>query len=160
MQLVIDSVLHPFISKKVFRVYSHQESPLVHLLWSRPNTMLIFFLFGEIRFHTALFASEPETVNKTTRVFKVIHSLIHPFNRTRVHVEADRDHLFSWVSVQLFGAHPSVNAVLTPAQKSCTKGGNELEFDSIEPNKTGVNTPLRKYSISTDERLFPVRNWK
>ncbi len=42
------------------RVYSHQESLLVHLLWSGPNTILIFF-FGAVRFHTALFASEPET---------------------------------------------------------------------------------------------------
>ncbi len=32
--------------------------------------MLIFFLFGAVRFHTALFASEPEIVNKTTRVLK------------------------------------------------------------------------------------------
>ncbi len=27
------------------RVYSHQESPLVHLLWSGPNTLLIFFVW-------------------------------------------------------------------------------------------------------------------
>ncbi len=32
--------------------------------------------------------------------------------------------------------------VQAPAQKIRTKGGNELEFDSIEPNKTGVSTPL------------------
>ncbi len=51
-----------------FRVHSHQESPLVDLLWSGPNTMLIFFLFGVVRFHTALSASEPEIVNKTTCV--------------------------------------------------------------------------------------------
>ncbi len=94
-----------------------------------------------VRFHTALFASEPEFVNKTTRVLKVIHSLVHPFNRTRVCLEADLDHLFNWVSVQLFGPHMSVIAVFTPAQKILTKGRNELEFDSIEPNKTGVNTP-------------------
>ncbi len=55
------------------RVYSHQESPLVHLLWSGPNTMFFFFclfFFGAVRFHTALFASEPEIVNKTTRVLR------------------------------------------------------------------------------------------
>ncbi len=121
------------LKKTSLRVYSHQESLLVHLLWPGPNTMLIF-LFGAVRFHTALFASEPETVNKTTRVLKVIHSLVHPFNRLRVRLEAD--------SVRLFGVHPIAIAVFTPAQNIRTKGGNEPEFDSIEPNKTGVNTPL------------------
>ncbi len=62
-------------------------------------------------------------------------------NRTRVRLEVDRDHLFSWVSVWLFGPHSSAIAVFTPAQKIRTKGGNKLEFDSIETNKTGVNTP-------------------
>ncbi len=90
-----------------------------------------------VHFHTALFASEPEIVNKTTRVLKVIHSLVHPFSRTRVCLEADRDHLFSWV--QVFGQHPNAIAVFTPALKIRTKGGNELEFDSIKLNKTGVN---------------------
>ncbi len=100
-------------------MYSHQE-----ICW-------FLFLFGAVRFHTALFASEPEIINKTTRVLKVIHSLVHPFNRTRVRLEADRDHLFSWDSVRLFGAHPSATAVFTPAQKIRTKRGNKLEFDSI-----------------------------
>ncbi len=95
-----------------------------------------FFWFGAVRFHTALFTSEPET-KKNTRELKVIQSLVYPFNHTRVRLEADWDHLFSWVSVRLF----SVTAVFTPAQKIRTKGVNELEFDSIEPNKTGVNTP-------------------
>ncbi len=63
------------------------ELHFVHLLWSGPNTMLIFFLLGAVRFHTALFASEPEIVNKTTHVLNVIHSLVHPFNRTRVRLE-------------------------------------------------------------------------
>ncbi len=67
------------------RVYSHQESLLVHLLWSKYN--VDFFFVGAVRFHTALFASNPETVNKTTRVLKVIHSLVHPFNCTRVRLE-------------------------------------------------------------------------
>ncbi len=57
------------MSAEGFRVYSHQES-LVHLLWSGSNTMLIFFLFGAVHFHSALFTSEPEIVNKTTRVLK------------------------------------------------------------------------------------------
>ncbi len=73
---------------------------------------------------------------------KVIHSLVHPFTHTRVRLAADRDHLFSWVSEQLFVVHPSAIAVFTPAQKIRTKGGSELVFDSIEPNKTGANTPL------------------
>ena len=37
-----------------------------------------------------------------------------------------------------FGLHLSVIAAFTPAQTSCTKGGNALVFDSIEPNKTGI----------------------
>ena len=57
-------------------------------------------------------------------------------------LEPDRDHLFSWVSVRLFGLHQSAIAVFTPAQKIRTKGGNKLELDSIEPNKSGVNTLL------------------
>ncbi len=113
-------------------------------------------MFGAVCFHTALFASEPETVIKTTCVLEVIHSLVHPINCTRVRLEADRDHLFSWVLVRLFDPHPSAIAVFTPAQKIHTKGENELEFDLIEPNKTGVNTPLKSqlqervtlYSIS------------
>ncbi len=83
-------------------------------------------MFGAVCFHTVLFAS----VNKTTRVLKVIHSLVHPFNCTRVRLEPDRDHLFSWVSVRLFGPHQSAIAVFAPAQKIRTKGGNELEFKS------------------------------
>ncbi len=54
-------------------------------IWSGPNSMLIFGLFGAVRFHTALFVSEPETKqNHTCAVLKVIHSLVHPLNRTRV----------------------------------------------------------------------------
>ncbi len=105
-------------------VYSHQESPLVHLLWSTPNTMLICFcFFGAVRFHTALFASESEIVSKTTHVLR---SSIHWFIHSTV--------------LSLFGTGPI--AVFTPAQTIRTKGVNELEFDSIKPIKTGVNTPL------------------
>ncbi len=46
--------------------------------------MLIFFFFGAVCFHTALFASEPETVNKTTRVLKVIHSTIPEFHTLKL----------------------------------------------------------------------------
>ncbi len=108
---------------------------------SASSLALVQTKYGAVRLHTALFASEPETVNKTTHALKVIHSLVHPFNRTRVRLEPDWDHHFSWVSVRLFGPHPRAIAVFTPAQKICIRGGNELEFDSIEPNKTGVNTP-------------------
>ncbi len=53
----------------------------------------------------------------------------------------DWDLLFSWVSVRLFGQQLSATAIFTPAQNICSKA-SKLEFDSIEPNKTGVNTPL------------------
>ncbi len=125
-----------------FLVCIHTRKSASSLGLVRTKYGVDFFWFGAVRFHTALFASEPETVNKTTRVLKVIHSLVYPFNRTRVSLEADRDHLFSWVSVQLFGPHSSTIAVFIPAQKIRIKRGNELDFDSIEPNKTGVNTPL------------------
>ncbi len=84
------------------------------------------FVFGVVRFHPALFASEPETVNKISRVLKVLHSLVYSFNHTRTNLEADRDHLFSWVSVQLFGPHLTAIAVFTPAQKIRTNGEANL----------------------------------
>ncbi len=117
-----------------------KSDSLLALVQTKYNVDFILF-FGAVRFHTALFASEPETVNKTTHMLKLIHSLVHPFNRTKVRLEADWDHLFSWVSERLFGLHPSAIGLFTPAQKVHTKGGNKLEFDSTEPNKTGVNTP-------------------
>ncbi len=83
------------------------------LLWSGPNTMLIFFIVGAVCFHTALFASEPEIVKnkqKKNTCTKVIHSLVHPFNRTRVRLVADQNHLFSCALVRLFGAHLSAIA--------------------------------------------------
>ncbi len=88
---------------------------IVKNFWSVINHVRVYS--HHIPFHTALIASEPEIVNKTTRVLKVIHSLVHPLNRTRVGLEADRDHLFGCVSVPLFGPHLSVIAVFTPAQK-------------------------------------------
>ncbi len=82
---------------------------------------MLIFLFSMVHFHTAIFASEPKIVNDATCA-KVIHSLVHPFNRTRVHLDPDREQLFSLVPVRLFGSHPS--AIHTPAQKIHTKGGN------------------------------------
>ncbi len=35
-------------------------------IWSGPNTMQIFGLFGAVRFHTALFVSKPETKQNHT----------------------------------------------------------------------------------------------
>ncbi len=44
----------------------------------RTNYNVIFVLFGAVGFHTALFASEPEIVNKTTFVLRsFIHWFIH-----------------------------------------------------------------------------------
>ncbi len=65
-----------YIFLQTLRVYSHQESPQVHLLWSGPNTFFFVCLFDAVHFHTALFASEPEIVNKTTHVLR---SSIHWF---------------------------------------------------------------------------------
>ncbi len=73
-----------------------------------------------------------------TKPHVFLRSSIQPYQ-----LEADRDHLFGWVLVRLFGLHLSAIAVFTPAQKIHIKGGNELEFDSIEPNKTGVNTAIQ-----------------
>ncbi len=71
-----------------------------------------------VRFHTALFASEPEIVNKA----HVLRSSIKPNQSSEL----------SRVSVRLFGPHQSAIAVFTPAQKIHTKGRNELELDSIQ----------------------------
>ncbi len=108
-----------------------------------------FFLFGAVRFHSALFASEPEIVNKTTRVLRssihwFIHSTVLEFvwNRTETTSSAGSQ-------VWLFGPHLSAIAVFTPAQKIHTKGGNEFEFDSIEPNKTCEYTLSNFSSTST-----------
>ncbi len=58
----------------LLRVYSNQDSPLVHLLCSGPNKMLIFFIcLFLVQFAFTLpflQASEPEIVNKTTRVLR------------------------------------------------------------------------------------------
>ncbi len=75
--------------------------------------VVVFCLFDAVRYHTALFASEPETVNEITHVLMVIHSLVYPFNRTRERTETTSSAF----------AHPSAIAVFTPAQKIRTKGG-------------------------------------
>ncbi len=41
----------------------------------------------------------------------------------------------------------SAIAIFIPAKEIRTKGGNEPEFVLIEPNKTGVNTPLDLYDL-------------
>ncbi len=110
--------LKPILS---VRVYSHQESPLVHLLWSGPNTMLIFLVWCSSLSHCPFC--------KWTRNCKQNHSVlrssIHWFIHSPEMLEAARDHLSSWVSVRMFGPH--LSTVFSPAQKICTKGGNELE---------------------------------
>ncbi len=65
---------------------------------------------------------------------KVIHSLVHPFNRTRVCLEADWDHLFSWVSVRLFGPHLRAIAVSHLPKISAPRGKTNLS--SIQLNQT------------------------
>ncbi len=111
------------------------------LVWTKYNVDL--FWFGVV--HTALFASEPETVNKTTHVLKVIHSLVHPFNRTRVNLEADRDHLFTWVLERLFGEHPSAIAVFTPCQKFRIQGG---KLTWVRFNRTKQDTIRNPFNHS------------
>ncbi len=95
--------------------------------------MSIFFFVYVVRFHTALFASEPETKQKHIPFIGSSIHLYYSLFRSR-----PRPHLYNWDSV----SHPSAIVVFTPAQKIRTKGGSELEFDSIEPNKTGVNAPI------------------
>ncbi len=119
------------------RVHSHQESPLVHLLWSGLNTMLIF-LFGVVHFHTALFTSEPEFVNKTT--LKVLRSFIHWFTHSTV--PEFIWNLFSLVSVRLFGAHPSAIAVFTPVLFGSTESNSSSFPPLVRIFWTGVNTPI------------------
>ncbi len=68
----------------------------------------------------------PRNCKQNHTCANVIRSLGQLFNRTRVRLKA----------------HPSAITVFTPAQKIHTKGANELDFDSIKPNKTGVNSPL------------------
>jgi len=73
------------------RVYSHQESLLVHLVWSGPNTMLIFL--GDVfRFHTTLFASKSDILNKTTCVLRssIYWFILGPFgSRPRPPLQLD-----------------------------------------------------------------------
>ncbi len=145
---MVNGIAHPEM-KGVFTPGKSTSS--LALVWTKYNVDFYFFWFGAVRLHAVLFVSEPETVNKTTCVFKVTHTLVHPFNRTRVSLEVDRDHLFSWVWVWLFGLHRSTIAVFKPAQKIRTKRENELEFDSIGPNKSGVNTPRFAINLTSGQ---------
>ncbi len=146
---MVNGIAHPEM-KGVFTPGKSTSS--LALVWTKYNVDFFFWVWcGVVRLHTVLFVSEPETVNKTTCVFKVIHTLVHPFNHTRVSLEAGRDHLFSWVWVRLFGPHLSAIAVFTPAEKIRSKGENELEFDSIGPNKTGVNTPRFAINLTSGQ---------
>ncbi len=144
-------------------MYSHQESPLVHLLWYK---IQCWFFSVLVRFHTALFASEPEIVNTTTRVLKVIHSLVHPFNCTRVH-------LLSPHRVRLLYSHL--------AKRSAPKG--ETNVSSIQSNQTRqvwiffaliphlfiryencvmkktMKTPCKLFNIETDHSLDLCRGF-
>ncbi len=104
---------------------------------SGPNTNFFF----EVRFHTALFACEPEIVNKPTCA-KVIHSLGHPFNCTRVHLESGPGPPLQLGLGTVDWSAPECDCCIHTCPKVPHQRGNELEFDSIEPNKTGVNTPL------------------
>ncbi len=119
----------------LLRVYSHQESPLVHLLWSGPNTMLIFFVWCSSLSHCS-FCKWTRNCKQNHTCAKVFHSLGHPFNHTRVHLEVDRDHLFSWVLVRLFGAHQSAIGLLySHLPKGSTPRG-ETNLSLIQSNQT------------------------
>ncbi len=101
------------------RECSHQESPLVHLLCSRPNTLLIFFFFGAVCFYNALFASEPEIVNKTTRVLRssihwFIHSTVPEFIWNRTFSAGSRYGCLVRTRVQLLYSHLPKRSNLYP----------------------------------------------
>ncbi len=95
------------------------------LVWTKYNVDVFCLVWFAFR----LLFLQPEIVNKTTHVLKVIHSFVHSFNRTRVCLEADRDHLFSWVWMSLFGLPPSAIVEFTSAQ------GGKLTC-SIQSNQT------------------------
>ncbi len=152
---MVNGIAHPEI-KGVFTPGKSTSS--LALVWTKYIFGHYLFWFVVVRLHTVLFVSEPETVNKTTCVFKVTHTLVHPFNRTRVSnctpvrtKQPYRDPAEEVVSVWLFGPHRSTIAVFKPAQKIRSKGENELEFDSIGPNKTGVNTPRFAINLTSGQ---------
>ncbi len=69
-----------------------------------------------------------------------------------VHLEADRDHLFSWILLWLYGLNLSTIAIFTPAQKICSKGETNLKTDKRDIQNVqssgspgpGFNTTLFK----------------
>ncbi len=89
------------------RVHSHQESPLVHLLWSGLNTMLIFFVWCGPPSHCPLY-KWTRIFNKTT--LKVLRSFIHWFTHSTV--PEFIWNLFSLVSVRLFWCTPECNCCI------------------------------------------------
>ncbi len=148
-------------------MYSHQESPIVHLLLSGPNNFFVFvylyntFLlqlcFCLVRFAFTLPFLQVNQ-NKTIHVHKVIHSLIHPFNRTRVGLYWD--HLFSWVSVRLFGVHRVRLLYSHLSKRSAPRG--ETNWSSIQSNQTRqvwihpkyLQTKLRNTTNSTINHIL------
>ncbi len=52
----------------ILRVYSHQESALVHLFWTKYNVDFVCLVW--FAFTLTFLASGPEIVNKTTRVLR------------------------------------------------------------------------------------------
>ncbi len=82
---------------------------------------VVFCLFGAVRYHTALFASESETVNETTHVLMVIHLLVYPFNRTRVYLGAYWDHLFGFCP-------PESDRCIHTCPKDPHKGGKQTSL--------------------------------
>ncbi len=99
------------------------------LVQTKYSANLFILFLGVVRFHTALFASEPEIVNKTTRVLRssihwFIHSTVPEFVWSRTETTSSAGSRYCCL-VRI----PSAIAVFTPAQKIRTKVGNELEFD-------------------------------
>ncbi len=94
------------------------------LVQTKYSANLFILFLGVVRFHTALFASEPEIVNKTTRVLRSSIQLYQSLFGA-----GPRPPLQLGPGIVVWSAFPSAIAVFTPAQKIRTKVGNELEFD-------------------------------
>ncbi len=122
------------------RVYSHQESPLVHLLWSGPNTLLIFFVWCGSLSHCSFckWTRNCKQNNTCTYGHPFIGSSIQPYQSS--FGTGPRPPLQLGLGTGVWSA-PECDCCIHTCPNIRTKGGNELEFDSIKPNKTGVNTP-------------------
>ncbi len=122
-------------NNRTLRVYSHQESPLVHLLWSGPNTMLMFcIVWCGLLSHCPFCKWTRNGTKKTKKNTHVLRSSIHWFIGSSI-----QPHQSSFGS----GPKPPLQLCLgtvvwcAPECDCCTN-----QFGSIEPNKTNVNTPL------------------